>query len=381
MGFRVLGVPVRVEVVFLLAMAFLGWSMGREGAQLVLWLVVASGSVLVHELGHALAFRRFGARPEVVLYGFGGYTTGAAQPPLRSIVVSAAGPAVGLVVGTAVLLGGRSVAWSGTAPGLLEIALFDLVFVNLGWGLFNLLPMLPLDGGNIVAATFEAVTGGRGQGVARIVSLVTAVLVGVAAVLLRQPFVAVLVGYLAWQNLAALGQARDEPHLRRLDHARRLLLAGEVDASLAAALEVSHGAPSRAVTAAATEVEVWALLSLDRPTDASSALARAGGGVGISQLARTMVTLALGRASGSVPPSLPLAAAFAATGDAVAARVAAAIVGEVGLVERTADELAALPPAQAERGFAVLAQGLHAAGRQSEAELVEARRARVTPEA
>lgn len=385
LAFRLLGIPVRVEVAFLLAMAFLGWSMGRQGLLLVVWLAVAASSVLIHELGHALAFRRFGARPEVVLHGFGGYTTGAAQPPTRSILVSLAGPGVGVALGGLLLAVTRSMATAPVAPGpvlgpsLLDTALADLVFVNLGWGLFNLLPMLPLDGGNVVAAALERVTGGGGQRTARVISVITAGLLTVAAVVLRQPFVAILAGYLAFQNISALGAARDAPQMRQLDHARRLLLAGEHEAALATASEVAGQTRSPSVASAAAELQTWALLADRRVDDASAALGRAGGGVGVSQLARAMVVVAGHRARGEAPPALPLAGAFAGTGDPAAAKVAAAMVAEAGLLEDLLVGLAALPPSQAARGYEVLEVGLGSAGLAAEAGRVSALRRQQSP--
>ena len=162
--FRVLGFPVRVEPMFFLIMGLFGVAGGREGVYVAEWIVVAGFGILVHELGHALAFRRFGSPAEIVLHGFGGFTTGQAQPPRRSIVVSVAGPAMGFAAGAIGVWLYRSV---GSDSELLNYALSDLIFVTVVWGVFNLLPILPLDGGAVVASALEQATGGGGQRAAR----------------------------------------------------------------------------------------------------------------------------------------------------------------------------------------------------------------------
>ena len=354
---RVAGVPVRVDPLFLLAMGLLGWAMGRQGLFLLAWMVVACTAVLVHELGHALAFRRFGAQPEVVLWGLGGYTTGDAQPPWRSVVVSMAGPAVGLAAGGAVLVGSRV---TGPLPPLAETALADLVFVNLGWGLFNLLPILPLDGGNVVSAGLDGLTGGRGEKPARIVSVLTAVTIGLLALWADQRFVVLLVAWFGIDNVQALLARRDRPGRTELERARSMVLVGDTAGAAGTAREVLASSPSARLAAEAVEVLAWAELAAGRPEKADAALAGSRG-VGTSPLVRTTVALACGR------PSPPLAPAFAACPGLVAARVAAGAVADRGLLDRLVEDLRSLPADQAAQGLRCLQQGLESAGRIEEA--------------
>ena len=70
--FSVLGIPVRVHPTFW----FIGLLLGSATPQLSLvaiWIGCLFLSILVHELGHALAARSFGWPPDIVLHGFGGY--------------------------------------------------------------------------------------------------------------------------------------------------------------------------------------------------------------------------------------------------------------------------------------------------------------------
>jgi hypothetical protein len=125
----------------------------------------------VHELGHAVALRIYHQRPRVVLHAFGGLTYGSAgyRSRRQSIIVSAAGPLTALV-----LLGLPAYAYFQTFDRLDQyfdyakyVIVQDIAWVNIAWSIVNLLPILPLDGGNIASAMF-------GRAAARMTSIVVA---------------------------------------------------------------------------------------------------------------------------------------------------------------------------------------------------------------
>ncbi len=202
--FRLFGFPISVDVSFLVVLAFLGYPFLSSGpAYLAVWIVVAAVSVLVHELGHAVTARAAGSHPRIDLYGFGGATMYETPPGgmsrARSIAISLAGPATGIVLGVLLLYAGRV-----TTPergSLAAAALSAGVFVTLVWGLLNLLPILPLDGGNVLMELLPG-SPGRRQRLAAIVSIVFAVLAGVVALLLGQLYAALLAGWFAVGNIA-----------------------------------------------------------------------------------------------------------------------------------------------------------------------------------
>lgn len=151
--FRLLGFPVRVLPWFWLVMALLGEGTLRAGPQfLALWVLCGFVSVLVHELGHAVFYRRFGAWCDILLLAFGGLAVADRAPAERwkRVVISFAGPGFGfalLAVVVAVSLG-LSAAEVEVPVGV-AAALGYLFLMNLYWNLFNLLPIWPLDGGKI----------------------------------------------------------------------------------------------------------------------------------------------------------------------------------------------------------------------------------------
>ena len=165
--FTLAGIPVRIEWSFWIIAVFLGFG-AREGWLLVAWVAIVLVSILVHEFGHAVALRIYHQRPRVVLHAFGGLTYGSAPHRTRaqSIVVSAAGPVtafVALGVPAYLLHDGE---WARETYERFVIV-HDVMWVNIGWSVVNLLPILPLDGGNIAASLF-------GRRTARLLSMVVA---------------------------------------------------------------------------------------------------------------------------------------------------------------------------------------------------------------
>src|SRR5688572_12344402 len=215
---RLAGIPIRVEPAFVLVLGLLGFAGRGTLLAAVEWVVLAGISILLHELGHAAAYRRFGIQPSIRLWSFGGLTYGEAVSPARSIVVSLAGPVTGLLVGAAVVV----VAWvaalamNASTPEF-EQVVADLLYINIGWSLFNLLPVLPLDGGNVAAAAFRAA--GRGEAPATILSLVVAGVITVAALLGGQSYLAILGVFLVAWNWRARTEMREEPQTRLLARA------------------------------------------------------------------------------------------------------------------------------------------------------------------
>ncbi|MFT5354669.1 MAG: Zn-dependent protease [Polyangiales bacterium] len=194
------GVPIRVQPFFFLVIVMLGLPQGDFTPDALLrtaiWAGVVFVSILWHELGHAWMMRRHGYAPWIELYGMGGRTgwgrgPGYPSPKVR-VLVSLAGPFAGFLLGGAVWLVafGLTALELGATNDLLEQVLTGLLWVNIGWGLVNLIPMLPWDGGAAMHGVFDATLKGRmkgkGQKVAGIMTLVVAAICG-AALWVYQP--------------------------------------------------------------------------------------------------------------------------------------------------------------------------------------------------
>jgi Zn-dependent protease len=158
--FEILGIPIRVHPIFWASSAWLAWAPGRLDIVLVRVLCIFL-AILVHELGHALMTRRFGWQSEIVLYILGGYATSTRHSTGKDIAVSAAGPAAGFALYFLIrfLVPPLYGNLQELAPDQFgrDTRLYELandafgfsLFVNLAWNVVNLLPVLPLDGGQI----------------------------------------------------------------------------------------------------------------------------------------------------------------------------------------------------------------------------------------
>lgn len=186
----------------------------------ILWVGVVFVSILVHELGHALATRWFGAWSQIVLFHFGGYATIEGRLPSagRMVFVVFAGPLAGLCLGAIAIFATLAAAFFGFGAQLLDLLpdrlmstfLSQWVFVNIGWSILNLMPLYPLDGGQLL---FYTLTWRRFRDplrIARIVSVVTAVLL--VATLYKWGFsvlTLVMFGAIGLANLQALVEGED----------------------------------------------------------------------------------------------------------------------------------------------------------------------------
>jgi stage IV sporulation protein FB len=232
LNFTLAGIPVRVHPLFWLMGILLGGAV-RNLLLLLIWVVLVFVSILIHELGHAFAMRAIGSYPRIVLYTFGGLTIPESSPwggrmatrasgPGAEILVSISGALAGfLFAGLAIAmvsLGGGQVvigrllgvipfpsALLPTAPSAVNFALNSLLWINIFWGLINLMPVFPLDGGSIVRRILVSLDPVNGTRTSLWVSVVTAALLAMAGILfMGSIYIAILFGYLAFASYQSL---------------------------------------------------------------------------------------------------------------------------------------------------------------------------------
>lgn len=171
--FRLAGFTVEVPLNTLLGVALIAWlwlpsfsgasAAGQWGSAIV-FAVALLVSVLLHELAHAVAARRFGFDViGITLWAFGGFTSyrPVRNTPARQAAIAVAGPASTLLVAVAAWL-----LWlrlPDPTSALAEI-IGAVALANGVVAVFNILPALPLDGGSVLAAGIWAVTGSASKG-------------------------------------------------------------------------------------------------------------------------------------------------------------------------------------------------------------------------
>lgn len=202
--------PVTVQWTFLILVALFAFASARPPIYGLQFAAVALVSILIHEAGHALAFAAYGRRSEIVVHGFGGLTISEARTPLRdgpSILISLAGPGAGILVGLGALWlqrqgVGQTEAWS-------YYLLADVIFVNLGWGLLNLLPIIPLDGGHVMQRLVARAVPSRRATLPAAISLVVASAAAITGFLVGYQFAGMLAAFYAMFNARDLLDTRE----------------------------------------------------------------------------------------------------------------------------------------------------------------------------
>jgi stage IV sporulation protein FB len=237
LNFQVFGFPVRVHPFFWLIGALLGYSSLRDAGPIgmITWLLAMFVSILIHELGHALMIRRFHRDAYIVLYAMGGLAiegrpqaqygspwsldsySGGYQPrqrmPLEQILISAAGPGIQLALAALVIAavyasGGRVFLSDGLINFNLFVLVQYLLYINIFWALMNLLPVLPLDGGQIALQILMQQDPWQGTMRALWLSVIACGVVAAAALLaLKETYMAFMFASLAVSNYLTLQQA------------------------------------------------------------------------------------------------------------------------------------------------------------------------------
>jgi Zn-dependent protease/CBS domain-containing protein len=171
------GIPFYINPSWFLVLGLLTWSYSSGlaaqfpqlsgGLPLILGLMTALllfGSVVAHELGHSFVAIRQGIDVKsITLFIFGGLASleKESKTPADAFWVAIAGPLVSLLLFAVFAVIGFGSAASGAFGAILAV----LASVNLSLALFNLIPGLPLDGGNILKALVWKITGNPYKGV------------------------------------------------------------------------------------------------------------------------------------------------------------------------------------------------------------------------
>ncbi|GAB4497654.1 MAG: site-2 protease family protein [Anaerolineales bacterium] len=229
--FNIAGFPVRVHPLFWVIAILLG-SGSNNLWMILIWIVVVFVSILVHELGHAFAFRHYGQDSHILLHFSGGLTIPQSTPwggryanegltPNQHIIVSLAGPfagflLAGLTLAVGVALGGKIIFTTilGVIPfpvvlmpygSILTDIFITMLWVNVFWGIINLLPVYPLDGGHVSRYILTQQDPMNGLRTSLWVSVITGGILAVAGmVFLGSIYMAFLFGLLAFQSFQML---------------------------------------------------------------------------------------------------------------------------------------------------------------------------------
>ncbi len=211
---RVAGIDIGINWTWLGIFALIVWSLagvefpadapGRTwpvyGAMGIVAAAAFFGSLILHELGHAVQARREGVPMEgITLWLFGGVAKMAGEFPSAAaeLRIAVAGPLVTLAIATAALL--ATAAWP--QPGAVRAVLAWLGYINVALLVFNLVPALPLDGGRVLRALLWM----RTRDLTRATHRATRIGAGLAALLIALGIIETLHGAIGGLWIALIG--------------------------------------------------------------------------------------------------------------------------------------------------------------------------------
>jgi stage IV sporulation protein FB len=229
LNFNLFGFPVRVHPLFWLIALIFGASSGGP-LQILLWVFAMFISILIHELGHTFAMRYYGQDAYIILHAMGGlavprqnyYGGTTERTNNQQIVISLAGPLAGFLFAILIALAAKLTggflevrAIFGFLPfpyvqyitgnPLLNSLVFDLLVINVFWGYINLLPVYPLDGGQVSRYVFLNWQPWNGIQYSLWLSVITGAVIAIASfVFLQSLYTALLFGMLAFQSYQML---------------------------------------------------------------------------------------------------------------------------------------------------------------------------------
>jgi Zn-dependent protease len=261
------GIPVFVSPMYFLLLVMFGY---RDPAQGVIWAISITLSLLVHEFGHALVARRLRHDPSIMLHGFGGLTSRSRRGrDVDEAAIVAMGPAAGLALGLIVFGLWLLVGQYGGGSPVLGMVVYTMLYACIVWNLLNLLPLWPLDGGQLMRLGMGRLLSPQLAGkITHGISLFMIVLLAVYAYRHGMIFSIVILLMLGVQNVQAIqGRAGgEEAPTSRTSSLAKELVSGASEAlqegNYKEAARRAHQARAQEGVSPATMEKLWEILGL-----------------------------------------------------------------------------------------------------------------------
>ena len=262
----VLGIPVSVNFSHVILLLFLGLHTLRVNQAMGIGvMLLLSFSILLHELGHGLVCSIYGLRPHIVLGGLGGVCMHRpARSDARQFWITIAGPAMNFVLAAVMYFA------ADYANGMLWRLMMAGYQWNVLLGIYNLMPVQPLDGGTITLLAARRIWP-KGQKAERIsfrVGFGVAVLLTIYGLTIGDQLIALVMGFAAYGNWVGMKELGESPAARvERPHAnvRRLMVQARAafdKGDYAAASRLCHQARSEPMVSEDELRHLWQILSL-----------------------------------------------------------------------------------------------------------------------
>lgn len=213
-------IPITIHPIYWLIISALGWMSTNNIVYTIMWVGVATVSLIVHELGHALTAKFFGQRVHIELAGMGGLTRhrGAQMNSFKEFLVVLNGPLAGFLL--FLLASFVLFFYSPVLPAIVSNIVQMTVWINFYWTIFNLMPVYPMDGGQLVRIILEAIFGLKGVKFSLFLSMVAGVALSLYFLSIQSIYIAALFllfsyeSYKAWHSAFQLSETDSKEDLQ-----------------------------------------------------------------------------------------------------------------------------------------------------------------------
>jgi len=202
-------IPILIHPLFWILASVIGILYGGFSIFALIWIAIVFISVLFHEMGHAITALVFGQHPQVSLVALGGLTTyeGKGLNFFQQFIIVLNGPIFGIAL---FLLSYQMISYEVFQNSYLIYFFSAMWKINLFWSAINLLPVLPLDGGQLMRIVFEAIFGEKGFRASIFVGMVVAFTLSIISfIFFTQLLIVGIIFFLfAFQNFELLRKSR-----------------------------------------------------------------------------------------------------------------------------------------------------------------------------
>jgi len=252
-------IPITIAPTFWIFAALIGYLQTQSLLGSIIWIAIIFISVIVHEFGHALTALLFGQHPKIDLVALGGLTSheGAKLTLWKQFFIVLNGPLFGFLLGILAMI-------ISTIPPVEESNAVHLIKafqnINFFWTVINLLPVLPLDGGQLSRIVFEAFFGIKGFRYSLYLSLIISGIIALGSFLYGEFFLGTFFFLFAFQSIEGLRQVkqlregdRSETLKESLSRAENLLKEGKKEEAYVLLEEINHKASEGIIHAISTQ--------------------------------------------------------------------------------------------------------------------------------
>ena len=201
-------IPIHIHPFFWIFAALIGFLMSQSIFGTLIWIVIIFISVIVHELGHALMALVFKQSPTIELIAMGGLTSykGKKLKYYQQFLIVFNGPLFGILL----FLLATLILWlnfftNPTLVGSIKI----IQVVNLFWSVVNLLPVLPMDGGQLLRIVLEAIFGIKGFKISLLIGFIIAAGIALFSFAMRYYLLGALFFLFAFQSFEMFRKSKN----------------------------------------------------------------------------------------------------------------------------------------------------------------------------